>query len=102
MIYRGQCEGVSCSSAERECGSTFTGSEGTVCTRLIVDAGFSEARGVVALVPGLDEGLGVLWNGQVQAMHAGFVMLVVIAARILACSLGFIYRSIQVPKIERR
>ena len=52
------------------------GTEGTVCTHLIVDAGFSEARGVVALVPGLDEGLGILWNSQVQAVHALLVMLV--------------------------
>ena len=51
------------------------GSEG-VYTHLIVDAGFSEARGVVALVPGLDEGLGILWNSQVQAVHALLVMLV--------------------------
>ena len=69
---------------------------------MIVDARFSELRRVLAFIPGFYQGLGVLWNGQVQAMHAGFVMLVVIAARILACSLGFIYRSIQVPKIERR
>lgn len=31
-------------------------------THLIVDAGFSVSRGVVAFVPWLDESLGVLWN----------------------------------------
>lgn len=68
---------------------------------LIVDAGFGELGGIFALIPGLYQGLGVLWNGQVQAVHAWLVMLVVTAARTFACSLGFVYRSVQVPKVKR-
>ena len=40
-----------------------------VWAHLIVDAGFGELGGIFALIPGLYQGLGVLWNGQVQAMQ---------------------------------
>ena len=80
--------------------ATFTLVKGlSMFTYLIVYTRLGKLRGIIPLIPGLDEGLGVLWNGQVQAVHAWLVMLVVTAARTFACSLGFVYRSVEVPQI---
>ena len=49
--------------------STLTQVKGLQSTaHLIVHARLGELGGVVPLIPRLDKGLGVLWNGQVQAV----------------------------------
>ena len=81
--------------------ATFTLVKGlSMFTYLIVYTRLGKLRGIIPLIPGLDEGLGVLWNGQVQAVHTWLEMFVLrSAARTCVGSLLFIYRSIKVSEV---
>ena len=48
--------------------STLTLVKGVQSTYLIVHARLGELGGIVPLIPRLYESLGILWNGQVQAV----------------------------------